>query len=39
MLISSGGVAYHLLRMHPDRYLPSMLVPDPGPAESAVRIN
>jgi lantibiotic modifying enzyme len=26
-----GGVAYQLLRMHPDSDLPSVLLPDPGP--------
>jgi type 2 lantibiotic biosynthesis protein LanM len=26
-----GGVAYQLLRMHPDSQLPSVLLPDPGP--------
>jgi lantibiotic modifying enzyme len=28
-----GGVAYQLLRMHPDCPLPSMLLPDPGPVD------
>jgi type 2 lantibiotic biosynthesis protein LanM len=27
-----GGVAYQLLRMHPESRLPSVLLPDPGPA-------
>jgi type 2 lantibiotic biosynthesis protein LanM len=27
-----GGVVYQLLRMHPDSRLPSVLLPDPGPA-------
>lgn len=26
-----GGVAYQLLRMHPECDLPSVLLPDPGP--------
>ena len=28
-----GGVAYQLLRMHPDSDLPSVLLPDPGPVQ------
>lgn len=32
MLVGTGGVAYQLLRMHPDCDLPSVLLPDPGPA-------
>jgi lantibiotic modifying enzyme len=32
LLPGAGGVAYQLLRMHPDSALPSVLLPDPGPA-------
>jgi type 2 lantibiotic biosynthesis protein LanM len=32
LLIGSGGVAYQLLRLHPECDLPSVLLPDPGPA-------
>jgi len=32
LLPGLGGVAYQLLRMHPDCTLPSVLLPDPGPA-------
>lgn len=31
LLPGLGGVAYQLLRMHPDCTLPSVLLPDPGP--------
>jgi type 2 lantibiotic biosynthesis protein LanM len=31
LFVGSGGVAYQLLRMHPDCDLPSVLLPDPGP--------
>jgi lantibiotic modifying enzyme len=31
LLAGRGGVAYQLLRMHPDCDLPSVLTPDPGP--------
>ncbi|HEX8865278.1 MAG TPA: type 2 lanthipeptide synthetase LanM family protein, partial [Lentzea sp.] len=31
LLPGLGGVAYQLLRMHPDCALPSVLLPDPGP--------
>jgi type 2 lantibiotic biosynthesis protein LanM len=31
LFVGSGGVAYQLLRMHPDGDLPSVLLPDPGP--------
>ncbi|MEV0389797.1 type 2 lanthipeptide synthetase LanM family protein [Nonomuraea sp. NPDC050643] len=32
LLPGLGGVAYQLLRLHPDSTLPSVLLPDPGPA-------
>jgi type 2 lantibiotic biosynthesis protein LanM len=32
LVVGMGGVAYQLLRMHPDSDLPSVLLPDPGPA-------
>jgi lantibiotic modifying enzyme len=32
LLDGAGGVAYQLLRLHPDCRLPSVLLPDPGPA-------
>ncbi|MEU8146360.1 type 2 lanthipeptide synthetase LanM family protein [Nonomuraea sp. NPDC048901] len=32
-----GGVAYQLLRMHPECPLPSVLLPDPGPVSSTVK--
>ncbi|HEX6357597.1 type 2 lanthipeptide synthetase LanM family protein [Actinophytocola sp.] len=32
LLPGAGGVAYQLLRLHPDSDLPSVLLPDPGPA-------
>ncbi len=35
MLAGLGGVAYQLLRMHPDSDLPSMLLPDPGGSNAA----
>jgi lantibiotic modifying enzyme len=31
LLPGAGGVAYQLLRLHPDSDLPSVLLPDPGP--------
>ena len=31
LLPGLGGMAYQLLRMHPDSPLPSVLLPDPGP--------
>lgn len=31
LLSGAGGVAYQLLRMHPECKLPSVLLPDPGP--------
>ncbi len=31
-----SGIAYQLLRMHPDSRLPSLLLPDPGPARRPV---
>lgn len=31
LLAGAGGVAYQLLRLHPDCRLPSVLLPDPGP--------
>jgi type 2 lantibiotic biosynthesis protein LanM len=31
LLTGLGGIAYQLLRMHPDCRLPSVLLPDPGP--------
>ncbi|MCP2354690.1 hypothetical protein HD597_001710 [Nonomuraea thailandensis] len=31
LLPGLGGVAYQLLRMHPDSTLPAVLLPDPGP--------
>jgi type 2 lantibiotic biosynthesis protein LanM len=31
LLPGIGGMAYQLLRMHPDSPLPSVLLPDPGP--------
>jgi lantibiotic modifying enzyme len=31
LLPGSGGVAYQLLRLHPESGLPSVLLPDPGP--------
>jgi type 2 lantibiotic biosynthesis protein LanM len=34
LLPGIGGMAYQLLRMHPDSPLPSVLLPDPGPAGS-----
>jgi type 2 lantibiotic biosynthesis protein LanM len=33
LLPGVGGIAYQLLRMHPDSPLPSLLLPDPGPAD------
>lgn len=30
LLAGTTGVAYHLLRMHPEAALPSLLLPDPG---------
>lgn len=32
MLTGAAGVVYQLLRMHPESGLPSVLLPDPGPA-------
>lgn len=32
LIAGLGGVAYQLLRMHPECALPSVLLPDPGPA-------
>jgi lantibiotic modifying enzyme len=32
LLPGAGGIAYQLLRLHPDCPLPSVLLPDPGPA-------
>jgi lantibiotic modifying enzyme len=32
LLPGAGGIAYQLLRLHPDCPLPSMLLPDPHPA-------
>jgi hypothetical protein len=32
LLPGAGGVAYQLLRLHPESDLPSVLLPDPGPA-------
>jgi hypothetical protein len=32
LLPGAGGIAYQLLRLHPDCELPSVLLPDPGPA-------
>ncbi|UBU10321.1 type 2 lanthipeptide synthetase LanM family protein [Nonomuraea gerenzanensis] len=37
LLPGLGGVAYQLLRMHPDSTLPSVLLPDPGPAHPTSR--
>jgi lantibiotic modifying enzyme len=34
LLPGIGGMAYQLLRMHPGSPLPSVLLPDPGPADS-----
>ena len=31
LLPGAGGIAYQLLRLHPDCDLPSVLLPDPGP--------
>jgi len=32
LLPGAGGIAYQLLRLHPECDLPSVLLPDPGPA-------
>jgi lantibiotic modifying enzyme len=32
LLPGAGGIAYQLLRLHPACDLPSVLLPDPGPA-------
>lgn len=32
LLPGAGGIAYQLLRLHPESDLPSVLLPDPGPA-------
>ena len=32
LLPGAGGIAYQLLRLHPSSDLPSVLLPDPGPA-------
>ncbi len=34
LMAGSGGIVYTLLRLHPDCRLPSLLLPDPGPAGS-----
>lgn len=34
LLPGIGGVAYQLLRLHPDSRLPSVLLPDPGEVAS-----